>query len=285
MVGIINTAINKEDPFSEVKGYEAERIDIKPENTVEGRVQGIIDRNPKNVQSEVTRAKQAAGRKGLLNTSMAVGDAERARIDTATPIAMQDSSQFLQKDMSNQAASNRANEFTAGEANVAAQQERHGQQQLENIHTQTLADIKKSHSQAKTDRANERFSAGIAEDVATAKAEQDVIMENLDAANAEKLTRVQGEYNERIQASTSAANIYSAHSSNITEILNNPKIKVNQKQQLIAQETQLMENAFAVQDSISSIDLSNILTFSKGDTGGRGNFRPNIGANFGAGGF
>lgn len=254
MVGIINAAINKEDPFSQVKGYEAERIDIRPEDTVEGRVQGIIDRGGKSLQSEVTRAKQAAGRKGLLNTSMSVGAAERARIDTATPIAMQDARQFLERDVYNQAATNLASEYTAGQLNIAAQQERLGQQELEGV--AAGADVARETAETLAETNIE--AARVAD-------EQAVLIENLDAENANRLADIQGKYNVRQTTSASTGTLYSSYSGNVTEILNNPKIRPDQKQELIAQQTTILENGLAVQAGISEIDLSDLLVFDGGE--------------------
>lgn len=361
MAGIIQTQINKDDPFSEIKGYEAGRVEEDPESSVESRVQNIIERGGPAVQSEVTRSQQEQNRKGLLSTSMAIGAGERARYDYALPIASQDSSQSLQRRITDASALNRASEFTAGQTNIAGQQERAGQQQLASIAAQSTAEQERdvalagltrdrdaalaeeakvvasnlALTQGERDEALARIQterdsllaeeargvagtlaetaaardASLAEEaravaanaaltqserdselariqgerdvllseqtqardtalaqeaaaVAERKAENDFIMENVDAENAEALTRIQGEFSERLQASASAATIYQAHSSNITDILNNPQIPTSQKQQLIRQQTTLLRGALAIQEGISGIDLSGALNFS-----------------------
>jgi len=347
MAGIFESSINKADPFSKIKGYEAERVDIAPEDTVESRVQRIIERGGKGQQQEVTRAKQEQARAGLLNTSMAVGAAEGARIQHALPIASQDSSQSLEARIANQLATGKASEFSAGEFNIAGQQERVGQQQLEQqelIGTQNIAlageearlisvrdellakeargvALTKAETDALTAATAATEARGVAETkaetdtfvaeaaakeargvaltkaetdaltaataaeearvVAERKAEQDIILENLNAANTAELTKVQGEFNTTIQASAAAANIYQSHSANITEILNNPKIKPAQKQQLIAKEVELMRGALAIQESIIGMELTDILDFTGGETGGT----PPIVGRYGPGGY
>ena len=52
MVGIIQTQINKADPFSDIKGYEAGKVEEDPESSVESRVQSIIDRGGPAAQSD-----------------------------------------------------------------------------------------------------------------------------------------------------------------------------------------------------------------------------------------
>ena len=71
---------------------------------------------------EVTRAKQGMNRAGLLNTSMAVGEAEKARYQHALPIAQQDAQAALQAKLANQAEAGRAGEFTASQANIASRE-------------------------------------------------------------------------------------------------------------------------------------------------------------------
>ncbi len=139
MAGLIQTQINQANPFDNISGYEAERVELAPEDTVESRVQKIIDRGGPAQQSEVTRSQQAANRKGLINTSMAVGAGERARYDYSMPIASQDAAASLQTKLANQAATGRASEFTAGQTNLARQQQRSGQQQLESQAAQAAA--------------------------------------------------------------------------------------------------------------------------------------------------
>jgi len=350
MAGIFESSINKADPFSKIKGYEAERVDIAPEDTVEARVQSIIDRGGKGQQQEVTRAKQEQARAGLLNTSMAVGAAEGARIQHAFPIASQDASQSLEARMANQLATGRASEFSAGEFNVAGQQERIGQQQLEQqelIGTQNIALAGEEArlisvrdellakeargvalTKAETDEVTAATAALEAREVAATKAEtdtfvaeaaakeargvaltkaetdalaaataaeearvvaerkaaDDILLEGLTSENAIKLADIQGTFNTQIQASASSANIYDSYSGNVTEILNNPKIKPAQKQQLIDQQLVLMKGALAIQEGITGLDLTDVLNFSGDGTTGGTSPNPRVGG-YGPGGY
>jgi hypothetical protein len=136
MAGIIAQAIDRDDPYSNVQGYNAAQATRK--KTVAERVSEFVNGGSPMVQLSETRAKQAANKKGLLNTSMALGEAERARIETATPIAMADDQTDAQYDLSNRDAMNTSYQFTASEGNNARSQVEQGNQDLRNIGAQGI---------------------------------------------------------------------------------------------------------------------------------------------------
>ena len=255
------------DILGAVSGYEAAPIPSAPEtDTVEGRVQGIIDRGGPALQSEVTRAMQAANQLGLLNTSMAAGAMERARYDYALPIATQDAAQSLQTKLANQAATGEAAKFTAAEKNIMLQQEMVGIQQL------GLAGAQAGYQEARDIRAAEGVAT---RDVLLAEQQQErdlllnvhaTNLQNMSNENAQLLERIRGDNADRLQTSMSASNIFSQTSLSISNILSNPDIKIDQKEQLVAQEISLLQNALAVLDGITLLDLSGLLDFSTTDS-------------------
>jgi hypothetical protein len=88
-------------PFDEAKG-------------VEGRINSIIGKGSPLMQLAETRALQQANRRGLSNSSMAVGAGQRALYDAAMPIAQQDAGLYSQQSITNQNAAN-----TAAQSNAA----------------------------------------------------------------------------------------------------------------------------------------------------------------------
>ncbi len=58
--------------------------------TVEGRMEGLLDKNSRYMQAARSRAMMTANQRGLLNTSMAAGAGEKAAIESALPIATAD---------------------------------------------------------------------------------------------------------------------------------------------------------------------------------------------------
>ena len=111
MAGLIDINMNT-DP-NKVAGYDPERINLNPEDTVERKIQGIIAKNSPLMQLASTQGLQVANQRGVLNSSMAVGEAQKPVIGAAFPIAFQDSSTALQTKTLNQQAGNEAMRFGA----------------------------------------------------------------------------------------------------------------------------------------------------------------------------
>lgn len=72
------------------------------DDSVEGRVKGLVDVNNPLMQQARTQGTQAANRRGLLNSSIAAGAAQSAVIDKAVPIATADANITAQKNLSAQ---------------------------------------------------------------------------------------------------------------------------------------------------------------------------------------
>lgn len=72
--------------------------------TVEGRVAGIVGKDSPLQQLAKTKALQQSQQRGLLNTSMAVGAAQKANMEAALPIAQQDAAFYQQQELQNQKA-------------------------------------------------------------------------------------------------------------------------------------------------------------------------------------
>lgn len=89
-------------------------LGLTPANTdasVSKRVKGLLSSNDPYFQQAETQGKQAANRRGLLNSTMGVQAAEKARIDAALPIASQEAAQEQQTKVAgmNVAATDRQN--------------------------------------------------------------------------------------------------------------------------------------------------------------------------------
>ena len=87
--GLINTS--KPIPYPDTPtSYTPAKWEVTPDQTVEGRVKGIIEKNSPLMQLADTQAKQEANQRGLLNSSLAVGASQDAMTRAALPIAQAD---------------------------------------------------------------------------------------------------------------------------------------------------------------------------------------------------
>lgn len=73
-------------------------------DSVEGRVKGLVDVNSPIIQQARTQGMESANRRGLINSSIAVGASEDAAYKAAVPIATADASLVGQKNLSAQGA-------------------------------------------------------------------------------------------------------------------------------------------------------------------------------------
>lgn len=143
---------------------------VTPDQTVESRTAGIIEKNSPLMQLAETQAKQAMNDRGLVNSSMAVGAGQTAVMDQATKIAGQDAATAAsaanynasarnQSALANAAATNQTNQFNAGAKN-----------QLGLIDKSTQADLAKMTTAQGFDLA--KMDAATQNTLATMNAEQ-----------------------------------------------------------------------------------------------------------------
>jgi len=69
------------------------------EATVKGQMGGLLDSGSKYIQTARERGRREAQSRGLLNSSIAAGTAEKAAIESALPIALQDARSFQEAGM------------------------------------------------------------------------------------------------------------------------------------------------------------------------------------------
>lgn len=121
MPGLISAAINKTDPLKSIAGYEAEKVALDPtKDTVEGRIESIINKDSPLMTQAATRGKQYANTRGLLNSSIAAGATQQAVLDAALPIASQDASTSVNVKQNNAQAGNQALQTTSANQTQAA---------------------------------------------------------------------------------------------------------------------------------------------------------------------
>ncbi len=256
--GVISGAINQRNPLANIRGVEAATIELDPDTqTVEGRVQNIIQGDDEILRMEATRARQAQAASGRLNTTMAQQAEALARYQTAIPIASEDAKNILTSLLGNQQATNLANNLTATELNAAAMQALAGNQQIEAI----------GATGAETRLTNEQLSEiERRRDSALFKYDQSIT--RLEGQLKLDLEDIKGRYANQLQTSTAAMTIFSNSAQAISAILANPDIETFAKNSLVAQQAALLNDALAVLTATSGIDVTALLNFS--DTGGGG---------------
>jgi len=131
MAGLIQSGMSgkNKNPF----GYDPAKRTVDEDQTVLGRISKTLSTDNPLIQQSRTNAAQAANSRGLLNSSIAVGEGEKAAIGAALPIAQQDAATFGQAASENTAAENTSLQFGAGAENPNLAQRTAGEQALEQI--------------------------------------------------------------------------------------------------------------------------------------------------------
>ncbi len=242
-----------------------QRVSIDPTTqTVQGQLAAILAAgNPLLVQAQ-TRAKQEANRRGLLNSSMAVGAGESALYDAAMPIAQSDAGAYnqaalsnadlaQQTELANVGARNRAqevnigelgttNRFNVGAANTAAQQT------------------------AQEQNLNRRFSAEQTQQTSLADADNQMklMLQQMDANTRTDLVNIEANYRTLMQASDSASSLYSQTLKNIADITSNPALDAAAKNAAIARQKEFLQNGMNLIGAMNNIGVAELLDFGGG---------------------
>jgi ethanolamine utilization protein EutP (predicted NTPase) len=230
-------------PTATAATYNPSLATLNPNDTVENRVARIAGGDSPVVQQAETAAAQAANARGLLNSSIAVGAGRDAAIKSALPIASQDASASLSVNQQNQAAQNAASQFNTGSQNAIAQQQLSGEQamQQEAARTESAKQLQAITSQQ--------------------TAQLETSLQQLRGNQSVTLANIEANYKQLLQSSQSSSQLFSQISASISDILKEPNIPVEQKQQLVDKQLELLKNGLAVIGGISNLDLSNILQF------------------------
>lgn len=91
---------------------------VNQNETVQGQLTGLLENQNPYMKVAEGKALQQANSRGILNSTMAVGAAQKANIEAALPIAQQDAQAHRQQSLVNQDATNQANQFNAQQDNA-----------------------------------------------------------------------------------------------------------------------------------------------------------------------
>ncbi len=194
----------------------AQKWDVTPEQTVESRLEGLLTKGSPLLTLAETRSRQAMAGKGLLNSSMAEGEALRAMTETATPIAAADAATFARAGQFNTEQKNVMEQFNVREVNAAeafnadsANQALSDNQRAENASREFLANAQNA-SKAFTAESRNQAAKFLADAInvasaATAQAKNNAAAFKAQAQNASSI-QAAADANAASRDATEAAN-------------------------------------------------------------------------------
>lgn len=268
---------------------------VNPDQTVQNQLATITSSGSPLMQQAQTNALQQMNRRGLLNSSMAIGAGQEAVIKQALPIATQDATLYAnnakynadvanqmaqfntgqtnqsrqfssaaqnQAALANAAADNQAAQFTSGAANQASLANSSAQNQAAQFSAAASNQASQQYSQALNATVNKMMDQSMQIALSNADAQTKVELQNIDASTRKDLAATEAAYKNQMQASASANEIFQQVSKNIADIMANPDLEPGPKQTAIDSQKQYLQSALAILSATSGIPgLRNLLTF------------------------
>lgn len=194
-------------------------------DTTGGQVSSIIDQNSPLMQQARTQGLQQANARGLLDSSIAVGDAQNAVLNAATPIGTSNAAAYLQTGLTNTSNQQQTNLTNANAANTANQ------------------------FNANATNANNQFNAAAQNTIKNLNLslQNQVALQNLTSGNAQL-----------IQSNAELGNMYNQTMSNLSNIQNSTTMDAAAKQTAINNQLALLQQGLAASNNIATTSPSNI---------------------------
>lgn len=249
--GLIGTAANP-----------ASTVAIDPaKQTVQGQMAGIIADNSPLMQTAKTNAAQDSNSRGLLNSTMGVQAGQQAVINTAMPIAQQDSNTY-----------NNTAQFNAGQLNDIAKTNQNVSTQVNLANTQATNNQAQFNAQqtnnvslanADTQKAlvMQNYDAALKTSLANADAATKVELQNLDGTLKTNLANIQANYQGLMQTSSSATSLFNGFMSQATGILTDPNMDAASKQNSINNLIGSLQSGLTAVGSLQGVDFGTLLHF------------------------
>lgn len=222
--GLINATATGYDPAQ----AQAAQWQVTPEQTVQGQIKNIIDSNSPLMKQTETTGLQQANKRGLMNSSMAVGATQAELYKVAAPIASAD-------------ATTNAN---AGEFNASTKQ----QTELANQNASNTAS---------------QFGANATNDASKFNASEsnNILKLGMDIESKQQLAQTEANYKTLMQSSAGASDLYKTMVANASEIMSNANMDAATKSTAIKNQITLLNSGLAIIGQIGNLDLTDLLTF------------------------
>lgn len=202
--------------------------DLNANELTSNNITGLINKNSPLMQQAESKAMQSANARGLLNSSIAVGAAQGAVMDRATPIAQADAQAQSSVLNSNQANQQQTNVFNAGQT--------------------------QNTNQFNASEANKNS-------IVNASESNKVLAQMMDQQNKLYLADIEASYKVLMQSEASAMTVYQQSVKNISEILMNPDLTPEAKTRAVANQNQLLRTGMQLIGKMSGLNLDELLTF------------------------
>jgi hypothetical protein len=177
-----------------------------------------------------------------------------------------------QTNLANQNATNTASQFGAAAQNAASSQNAQQATAVSQSNAQNQTAVSQGNAQAAN--STSQFNATASNNQALAQMDNDlkayldtqdnankITLQAMDGATKTTLANIQAQYQEALQSSQSASDIYKTIVGNISSIMTNKDMDASAKQTAVNQQTALLQSGLKVAGAVSNVDLSSLLDF------------------------
>jgi hypothetical protein len=276
--------------LGEGQGVEAATTDLTPEQQVDAELARILgEDSPLLAQARAQAAMQMNAR-GLQNTSMAAGEAQRAMVEAAMPMAQQNAQQAFEREMANTENIQEAGMFTADQMNDLRALEAQLGTDVSMFNVEQLnealrlqAELRSAMEQGNAEAMNDAalqlaeltrdaqeqqadldYQAS-AEAAAARNAMNETIMNNIAALNEQYLQNlgqadlaiINKTYELLIAQNTTAAGIYNHMLDAMAAIMSDPKISPSEAAQKIATLQNTLEASMRMLQELNNTGIDN----------------------------
>lgn len=233
-------------------GYDPAATALNPKtDTVAGQIDTIVGADSPIMQRAATRADQQMNKRGLMNSSMAVGAGQTAVMDAALPIAQQDASTFATINRENTAATNNQRQFTAGATNTAAAQTAQLGTQVDLANAGNVQQA--NMARADLDQRTTQFNASQA---------NDLLKLGMDITNKQALANTEASYKVLMQGNQSASEIYKQAIKNITDVMSSQTMDQAAKNTAVSNQVAMLSKGLEITGAMANLNLAQYLDFS-----------------------
>lgn len=261
------TAANTTSVDATASRGEATMANVTPEMDVDQQVNRITSQDSSYIKGARQGGMLSAASRGLQNSSLAAGAAEREAVRAALPMAQQNAQQNFNRSLADQQASNDMSRLNA-QLETAVNQ---GNAEAANAIRARMAELETSVSTFNAGEANKvntlnaergfeasRFNAGAQNERTNniLSLNTELNRQFLSGTQAMDLATIQGRFNQLISTSETAGRLYQAYVETIGQAMQNTKMTPEKLSGYVYTQQRILDAGLRTIDTINSTDLS-----------------------------
>lgn len=237
--------------------YDATTGLWKPEDdSTANQLTGLLSKTSPYLTQAKTEALQDVNKRGLLNSSIAIGAAQTARIKEALPIASQDASQIAEKNLSTQNLAENRNLAEQGHGfDVEIENLQAGNRSA--LSAQEAGQVSAlSTQQAGEKQAQTQLESAEQLKLDTAKYEQETSIANLETASRERIAQLDVDARNLDTAARSYTSFAALYSDLYSDIINNPDLPAETRDAYLEHILEAQEANFSLVEQLYGFDVN-----------------------------